>query len=216
MALRLPGLRFGATPDPDYGLMLLLPGGALLTRPTVWRDTLSGLRLVLLLPGGASLTRPTVRCDTLSGLRFGAVVAGWRFAYPAYGSALRLIRITVWCCCCRVALCLPGLRFGATPYPDYGLVLLLPGGASLTRPTDRRDTLSGLRCGAAVAGWRFAYPAYGSVRHLIRITVWCCCCRVALCLPGLRFGATPYPDYGVVLLLPGGASLTRPTVRRYT
>ncbi|WP_447855059.1 hypothetical protein [Enterobacter sp. WI-ESBL-E8] len=44
-------------------------------------------------------------------------------------------------CFCRVALRLPGLRFGAAvagwrfAYPAYGLVLLLPGGASLTRPT---------------------------------------------------------------------------------
>ncbi|QGU13710.1 hypothetical protein GNG27_03160 [Leclercia sp. 119287] len=53
--------------------------------------------------------------------------------------------------------------------------------------------LPGLRFGAAVAGWRCAYPAYGSVLL----------CRVALRLPGLRFGAA----------VPGGASLTRPTVR---
>ncbi|UGB03229.1 hypothetical protein LRS40_03900 [Leclercia sp. G3L] len=59
---------------------------------------------------------------------------------------------------CRVALRLPGLRFGAAvaewrfAYPAYGSVLLLPGGASLTRPT--------VRC--CCAGWRFAYPTYGS------------------------------------------------------
>ncbi|WP_265188304.1 hypothetical protein, partial [Enterobacter hormaechei] len=66
--------------------------------------------------------------------------------------------------CCRVALRLPGLRFGAAvagwrcAYPAYCSVLLLPGGASLTRPTVR-----------------------------------CCCCRVALRLPGLRFGAVVGP-----------------------
>ncbi|MEJ5070627.1 hypothetical protein WH292_22495, partial [Enterobacter sp. MYb186] len=46
-------------------------------------------------------------------------------------------------------------------------------------------------CG--ITGWRWAYPACGSVLL----------CRVALRLPGLRFGAA----------VPGGASLTRPTVR---
>jgi hypothetical protein len=51
----------------------------------------------------------------LPGLQIGAVIAGWRCAYPAYN----------WGRYCRVTLRLPGLQ----------LVPLLPGGAALTRTT---------------------------------------------------------------------------------
>ncbi|HAS1791123.1 TPA: hypothetical protein I4G60_17950 [Enterobacter hormaechei] len=50
MALRLPGLRFGAAVAgwrfayPAYGSVLLLPGGAALTRPTVWGRCRPGKR----------------------------------------------------------------------------------------------------------------------------------------------------------------------------
>ncbi|WP_194206493.1 hypothetical protein [Superficieibacter sp. 1612_C1] len=212
-SLRLPaGWRFAY---PAYGwiirLCACLPGGASLTRPT---DGLSAFapacRVALRLPG-LRMDYPSLRLP-----------AGWRFAYPAYGWIIRLCAclpggasltrptdgLSVVAPACRVALRLPGLRMDYPPlrlpagwrfaYPAYGWIIrrcaCLPGGASLTRPTDGLSAfapacrvalrLPGLRMDypslRLPAGWRFAYPAYGWIIRL-------CAC------------------------LPGGASLTRPT-----
>ncbi|WP_176691596.1 hypothetical protein [Superficieibacter electus] len=56
---------------------------------------------------------------------------------------------------------------------DIRLCACLPGGATLTRPTDGYPTMR------LFAGWRFAYPACGW------ISVFAPACRVTLRLSGL-------------------------------